>query len=150
MPCGCIPIIVDPPVSCRNCLIVKDLRFRCDQGPVPCGDTDPDGVITVDLAQYNDVSACGSGGHTYSLISYDAVGLQNVTLSAGGVLTAQTMDIYEDHVEYKITYRVSCSDPDSILSAIGIVYVCMKNPCDICPDGEQCDPCTGDCVPIVP
>ena len=140
MPCGCIPIIVDPPNPSTNCLIARDLRFRCDQGPDPCGGVD--GTLTVDLAQYNDVTAC-TGVVTYSLDSFDAVGLQNVTVSAAGVVSAETTNVFKDHKEYKIQYRVKCSN--SILSSIGIIYVCMRNPCGICPPNTSCNPCTGLC-----
>lgn len=140
MACGCIPVIVDPGPKCNSCLIVPDLRYRCDKGPDPCGDT-----LVVDLTEYHNLDACGSEGYEYTLLSYDDSGLTNVSLTAQGILSIETLAVYNGHVEYPVQYRVSCSNEDSILSAIGIVYVCMNNPCGYCPPGLICNICTKEC-----
>lgn len=145
MLCGCVPIIVDPPQNCTNCLIVRDLRFPCYQGPLPCGGVN--GTIVVDLSQYNDVTAC-TGVINYTLQYFDPVGLMNVSLSAAGVLSAETTSTFTPYAEYEIRYKVTCSN--SILSAEGSVYVCMQNSCPVCPPGEYCDPCTASCTPVPP
>lgn len=146
MACRCsnVVIIVDPPGgTCTGCLKVVSLRIGCDDGPDPCGDTG-----SIDLSTYNDLSACDGCTPVYSLVSYDEDGFASATVSSVGLLEFTTSDNYVRHEEYSIIYKVDC--PCDILSATGAVYICMKNPCDPCDEGEECNPCTGNCDPIDP
>lgn len=142
MPCNCrnIQIVTPTPTStCDDCLIVNSLRLPCDDGPDPCGDT-----ISIDLTEYNDLSACDCGSPVYSLVSYDEDAFTTATVSSVGLLEATTADWYGFNEYPIIRYKVDC--PCSLLSASGNVYVCFANPCPIeC--HATCDPCTGECPP---
>lgn len=139
MACGCRPSIYNPqPVNpCEDCLIVNSLIIGCDDAPNPCGDS-----FTINLADYNDLSACKDCVPTYSLISAESPGV-SASINAAGVLTVTTGAWFEYNKLWKVTYKVDC--PCSILSATATVYVCMKNPCTSgCFD--NCNPCDGSCL----
>lgn len=141
MPCNCRNIKVVTPTpssSCDDCLIVNSLRLPCDDGPDPCGDT-----ISIDLTTYNDLTACDCGDDpVYSLVDYDEAAFASATVSAEGLLEAETDEWYEFNEYPIIRYKVDC--PCNLLSATGNVYVCFKNPCSQdCYD--SCEPCSGDC-----
>lgn len=140
MPCNCgnVKVVTPPPSQpCDDCLIVNSLRLACDDGPDPCGDT-----ISINLTDYNDLSACDCGVPVYSLVSYDEDAFVTATVSSAGLLEAETAEWYEFNEYPIIRYKVDC--PCSLLSASGNVYVCFKNPCPLeCHD--NCEPCTGEC-----
>lgn len=141
MPCNCgnFHIVPPAPKKCDDCLVVNSLRLACDDGPDPCGDT-----ITIDLTEYNDVTACDCGTPVYSLVSYHEEAFEDVEVTSDGQLTATTGEwyVYDDYPV--IRYKVDC--PCNILSASGNVYVCFKNPCPTeC--YNNCVACTGECLP---
>jgi len=143
MPCNCgnFHVVPTPPASrCDDCLVVNSLRLACDDGPDPCGDT-----FTIDLSDYNDLSACDCGTPVYSLVSYDGDAFASVSVSSVGLLTATTDNWYAFNEYPVIKYLVDC--PCNLLGASGNVYVCFKNPCPTeCYD--SCDACTGLCPEI--
>lgn len=144
MGCGCRSRIYgDIPKKKSNCLCINDLRIGCNKGPSPCG-----GQMTIDLTEYNDVSASNCPV-VYILKSYDTKAFSEVTLTDDGTLHITTSATFKKSQEFKITYKVS--SPCSILSDEATVYVCMRDLCvDVyCVDGK-CDQCDGGCEPYVP
>lgn len=144
---GCIcdhgTVIVDPggPVPCEDCLYVTSHIVACDDGVGPCGET---GTVTL-------TTNCVTP--TFTVI-YNSPELENVSISLVGSDWVLTYDTVSGdaiaNTYYEIVYKVACSSGDfSGLSVIGTVQACVKNFCQgvICP-GEECDPCTGDCVPV--
>jgi hypothetical protein len=138
--CGCTPqVITAPVVNCDNCLVAKSLRYGCDGGPNPCGDT-----VVEDLSLLNDVTACTVSA-VYSIVDYDADGFSAVSVTSGGSLSFTTSDNFVAYKEYEIVYRIDC--PNSSLSTTAKVYVCMDNPCGQClSQNGVCDPCIGTCL----
>lgn len=142
--CSSVTVIVDPgPKTCSGCLKAVSLRVGCDGGPLPCGNTQE-----IDLAEYNDTTACDGCDAIYTVHSYDTAAFASVTITSAGLLEYETTDLYERYKEYDIIYDIDC--PCSILSASGRIKVCMKHPCDHCDSDEVCNPCTGDCDPLDP
>lgn len=130
-----------PPNPCEGCLQVHGIKVLCSDGPLPCSVDN-----TVDTSLVNDVSECDCGEAVeYSIVSFDDVGLANVSIDSNGVISFDTTDYYEYRREYKIVYKVNC--PCNLLSATGTVYICMKNPCD--DSGiNGCHPCDGTLITV--
>ena len=142
MSCTCIPQIVEDNTrkSCKDCLIVRNLYYSCTEAPAPCG-----GVINLNLADYNDLSACDECTPVYILDGYDPA-FSSVTLSSNGVMDITLGNNFNPNETYTIYYSVDC--PCSILSASATVKVCFKDIClgVDCPSNQECDKCTGTCV----
>jgi len=145
MACNCgITVIVDPPApSCANCLKLYGLRVPCDTGPAPCGGVD--GTVVIDLADYNDITACSECEGTYSIYAFDTVGITSATTTDEGVVTIVTNSTFVDRDEYEIVYKFEC--PCQKLAGYGSIFVCKQNLCFgvTCGEGETCNPCTGVC-----
>ncbi len=140
MGCGCSPTIIPAANPCTDCLQVHSMIIGCDDAPTPCGDS-----FVLDLAPLNNVDACVGCTPIYSLVSVETPGV-SATITADGVLTVTTLNYYEQGKLWNVKYKVDC--PCTILSATGVVYVCMDNPCDADCRGN-CNPCSGNCM-IVP
>lgn len=144
-PCDCSGSIYVPPVeSCTGCLKITSPSVLCE------GSTPPGGVTgTLDLAALNTVTAC-SCDVTYTVLEYDTIALEGVTIDENGVLEWTTTDdgVPSSYVEVK--YLVDCGCDG--LSGQGIVSICIKNICPTapCEEGTECNPTTGDCDPIIP
>lgn len=121
-------------------------------GPAPCEGVN--GTVTLNLTDYVDVSAA-TGTIVYSIVSYDTDFFQTLTIDGGtGVITIglQGTGVDDAPAPYstgEIVYRVN--DTGSILSAVETITVCARNLCEsACAEGTECNPCTGNCDPIVP
>lgn len=145
MACNCRPIIPgNPPQTPQSCLCINDVRVGCDSTntPNPCG-----GTLVINLATYNDVRASPCEV-VYTLRNFNTTAFTSVTLTQAGLLTIVTSSNFVKSTEFEIGYKVD--SPCSILSDTATVYVCMKDLCGSknCPGG--CDPCTSDCIPLLP
>lgn len=144
MACNCKPRIYGQPPQPKveDCLCINDLRVGCPDGPAPCGDT-----IVIDLTETNDVTASPCDV-VYILKDYDKEAFASVELTSEGILTVVTSDKYVKQEEFCITYKVD--SPCSLLSDQANVYICMKDLCKGNMCENECDPCTGDCIPLDP
>lgn len=144
MPCRCIPtVIVDPRPPCNGCLLVRNFKISCTNSPEPCNDT---GML--DLALYNNITACTGCSVVYSVEDYDTNVFSSVTVTPDGDLVFTTNNLPKTPGVSIICYRVTC--PCSNTTAEGAVEVCIKNICNTCELWQTCDPCTGICVDIQP
>ena len=141
--CGVPPIIVDPGSSCDDCLKIYSIRIPCDTGPIPGGGED--GTVVIDLSEYNDITACGEGGGTYILFSWDEDFFDSVDVTDEGIVTLVTSSSFDSRVESEVEIRFSCSDTN--LSGFGSIFVCKKDLCAgvTCPEGQTCNQLTGEC-----
>jgi hypothetical protein len=140
--CGCITpnVVIDPPpTSCKDCLVAKTIRYSCDKGAEPCGDT-----VTFDLSTINKVDACKGCSVVYSIKKYDTAAFTSVSITANGVVTFVTSDLWEKGKEYEIIYKITC--PCSIMSTTAKIYVCKKDLCKNSPKGSTCSKCSGDYI----
>lgn len=145
MGCNCYrTTVVVPPTKdpCTDCLVTQSYLIKCGDGPNPCG-----GTGSVDISENNDYSAC-SGGIGYSIVEHSPE-LGGVSIAPDGLITFTTLITTPSNPEYFITYRAKCDS--SILSATGTVNICTTNLCQgvVCPDGQECESCTGNCVDTV-
>lgn len=130
-----------------NCLIVTSPITACEDSAPPCG-----GMGVLDLGVLNDLTVCEGCTPTYTLLSYDSTVFVGMALDANtGELTWTTggANVAIPGNFYEVRYKVECACLN--LASQGIVTICIRDLCgtQICPDGEECDPCTGNCVPIV-
>ena len=135
MACNCTSQTYGTPTQPKNqdCLCINDVRVNCDEGPAPCGDS-----MTIDLTQYNDVTASPCDVE-YKLLSYDETAFASVTLTEAGSLSVTTTNLFVKHAKYEIQYKVD--SPCSIMSDTATVYICME---DLCKGLADCDPCEGE------
>jgi len=142
--CGCAGqgfLNTNPTVkSGDRCICANDYRNICSKGPDPCSDT-----WELDLTDY--VENGINDSETFELVSFDDGGFSSVTVSSAGILNVTTSG--KGGKEYKIEYKVSTVEDGVTYAVNGYVYLCFKNLCRgvSCPDGEECENCTGDCVP---
>lgn len=157
MPC-CPGVITTPSVpGCSGeCFSAADITIPCvyqgaiDNGIDPCG-----GTYNFDLGEHNDNDqACVSGGVpcavTYQLISY-STHFSNVTLNPDGTgvaTTALSPTVSVPTQLGEIKYRIYCGC--NAYSATGSLFICINNLCanQVCPSGQECSPCTGNCNPV--
>ena len=88
---------------------------------------------------------------TFTIIFQDSV-FTNVTITEiedAWILSYTTVEGESDPAEYyEIRYKLVCQDEEwDELSVIGSAKICIKNLCQgvNCNEGEQCNPCTGEC-----
>jgi hypothetical protein len=112
----------------------------CEDGPTPCG-----GSITIDLADYNTVTASPCGV-VYSIREFDTDAFSSVTTTEEGVVTITASDNFVRSTEFEIQYKAK--SPCSILGDIASIFVCMQDTCRdiVCPEDEQC--ICGVCEPL--
>ena len=145
-PCTCgATIIVDPPgPTCDDCLKIYSLRVPCDTGPYPCGGED--GTVVIDLADYNDITACEGCEGTYSIYTFDDTGLTSAVTTDEGVVTIVTNSVFVSRDEYEVVYKFTC--PCMKTAAYGSIFVCKRDLCFgvTCGEGEDCSACDGTCA----
>ena len=135
----------NPDSNCTtDCIDAPRVVVACDSSTPPCGVTGQ-----VDVSGFLTTTAC-TGTISYTLLSYDTTALENVSISGAGVVQWDTTNAAEINTFARITYLIECSN--SILSDQGVVDVCIQSLCPTapCASGTECNPCTGNCDPIVP
>lgn len=146
-PCDCTGgSVITPPttVDCDNCLLVSRITVPCESSTPPCGIAG-----TLDLTAAHDTTAC-TGTITYSVLSFDSDVITGVAIDASGELSWTTTADAPINTYTDVVYLIECSN--SILSAQGIASICIQSLCPTapCAEGTECNPCDGNCDPIVP
>jgi hypothetical protein len=151
MPCTCLrptpcPVGGCPPTpTCpRDCFIAASHVVPPDQSIGACGQNG-----SVDLLAINtDADTFCTGAMSFSVYSYDAVGLTNVSVSNAGLLTFTTTSAAVPNQLYNIMYRIYCNG--TIYSSMGNVWIGILDLCTLaCATGTLCNKCTGVCDPIL-
>lgn len=142
--CLCYPQVCSPskPKTCfsGNCLYIPHLLVGSDDSVGPCNE---EGLIPFADTGI-DTTLCGNVAPTYTILSHPNI-FTNVSINSTGISFTTTTAIEEASVGV-ITYAVSCSGYASTATAT----IILKNLCAsvICPSGQLCAKCTGDCEDI--
>lgn len=145
--CCCTPDSVTPPPACPsgNCLLVpQKVTINPTTSVLPCGASG-----SVDIATLSDLTNC-TGNVVWQLVSYDETAFSTAGINSSGLLSFTTTSAAVVGQFYVFLVKAMCDN--SILSAFVEVYVPIKDGCyaTVCDPGESCNPCTGNCAPIVP
>lgn len=157
-PCFCLVTSTPTPPS-NPCPDKQKCCLKACDGTVfgadavgPCLQVGMTDLSTLD----HDISGC-SGSVVYILESWDDTFFANVSLTSGGVLTWETLDVEvrDTSGEYSIiNVRLQCTSScdDLVLNSVFDVNVFVADNCTgvICDEGFECEPCGGDCDPIIP
>lgn len=132
--CQCI-ITSPPPVPCSNgnCIYAPNMLVT---NVTACA-----GVSTVDLSPV--VAVCGADTVHYTITHTQNVA--SVSITEESIIFTPVDNNYEEGI---IKYRIRCGN----LSKTGTIIIVYKNEClsITCDENEQCDKCTGNCIPLPP
>lgn len=149
-PCLCTPpTTCDTPTtpSCATgeCICFCDiLILPTDIEAVACGQA---GTISL-LGQESDTTACGETTPVFTLLGFDGTFFSNAFIDTIDIISSVTLTWVPlegaPNVTGNIVFQVSCGD----LAKIVTVTIGRKNLClnVVCPDGQICEECTGNCV----
>ena len=127
-------------VVCGDCLIAPDIILFGNNSVTPCGNT---GTYTIEITESN--CFC-TGGYSFDIISSDTA-FDVISLSNAGVLSFSfDQNATLLGMSYNIVYKLTCLDP--LRASFGTVQILANDICStlICPAGQECDPCTGNCT----
>jgi len=145
--CGCWGSSLPPstPKSGKQgCICANTYMNLCSKGPEPCGDT-----FELDLTDY--VENGINDSESYELVRYSGDGFADGTvgLTPEGLLTLTTEGVSGER--YFVEYRAYTEYEGIVYATNGYVKLCFKDMCKgvDCPDGQECENCTGNCVDTV-
>lgn len=147
-PCNCLAssvVVPTCPTTCSsstNCIRPVNALISCVDSVAPGG------VGIYDVSTLSVFTVCPTV--TYQIVSFDADHYSSVVISAGGVITFTLSATATPGTYGEIIYMISCIGKD--LAALGTLQVCARSLCwnVICPEGEVCNPITGECEPEIP
>jgi len=131
---------------------MADIIVSCADAVGPCGGEDGTGTINVITPEEgapsycHQTGGCGETAISLQLKDWDRTIFASVTL-AGNVVTWVTKDDLTTVNKFgRIKLRACCGE----LASLFEVIVCIKDLCKCtgCDVDEECDPCTGDCIPV--
>lgn len=118
----------------------------------PCLQVGMTDLTTLD----HDISGC-SGSVVYILEDWDETFFANVSVSTAGILTWETqeLEIMDTSGMYSVVQvRLQCTSScdDIVLNSVIDVNIFVTDNCAnvVCSEGFECEPCGGDCDPIIP
>lgn len=138
------------PPGCKKCNPCTEACLGASNGETDAIITSegcPPVTNTFDLKTISTFTDCGTGVE-YELV-YSELIFSNVTI-LNGVISYRVLPAAVSGASYTIQYTMTC--PDFQYKKTAMLTVTVKTKCHdvVCPDGEQCDECTGTCGPIPP
>jgi hypothetical protein len=124
-----------------SCLMVSDVTLFSDTSILPCGSS-----FSVAVGAASDLSVCDTTVN-WGIVSYDADAFSSVSVNSSGVVSGTTTTAAQLNTFYKIVGKAICTE--TLLSSYFTVKISVRNAClDVasCPDGQECDKCSGTCL----